>query len=88
MRRSRGLSSKIARLEKRTGINKLPQIPPDDCVHILEHRKGEPQEEIDAEIERRRAKLLEKYGQRILRVLRFIVIHIPISKDEEISDDP
>lgn len=88
MRRARGLRSKIARLEKQTGINKLPQIPLQDCIHIFEHKKGEPKEEIDAEIERRRAKLLEKYGQRILRVLQFIVIHIPISEDEEVSNDP
>jgi hypothetical protein len=64
-----------------------PPIPAEDCINIFYHIEGNPREETDAEIERRRAQLLEKYGRRILSQVSFVVIGIASSKDEEVSDD-
>jgi hypothetical protein len=73
MRRSSILGSKISRLEKQTGINKLPPIPVEDSLHLI---KGTTQEEIHKKQDRIRAEMVQKYGQRVLKELRYIIISI------------
>ena len=71
MRRSSILSSKIAKLEKRTGINKPPQIPAKDRMHLIQ---GATQKEIQDKEDRIKAEIVQKYGQWALPQLQFLII--------------
>jgi hypothetical protein len=82
MRRSSILSSKIARLEKRTGINKPPAIPVEDSLHLIQ---GTTQEEIQEQQDRIKAEMVQKYGQRVLTKLAFIIVFLG---ENEISEGP
>ncbi|KPL19911.1 MAG: hypothetical protein AMJ92_00055 [candidate division Zixibacteria bacterium SM23_81] len=70
MKSTQRLKSKISKLEERTGIKRPPEIPAEDCFHTLQ---GSP-EEVEAEMEKRKAELVEKYGPRVLRMLVFVTI--------------
>ena len=52
MKSMRGLGRKLHRLEGRVGINQLPDLPEDlQAFYIFYQKEGQPDEEIDAEIE-------------------------------------
>jgi hypothetical protein len=71
MKRSSILGSKISRLEKQTGINRLPPIPVGDSLHLI---KGTTRDEIQEQQDRIRAEMVQKYGQRALKKLAFIIV--------------
>jgi hypothetical protein len=71
MRQSSILTNKIARLEKQMGINKLPLIPVEDSLHLI---KGTTREEIQEQQDRIKAEMVQKYGQRALKKLAFIIV--------------
>ena len=73
MRRSSIIGSKIARLEKQTGINKLPPIPVEDSLHLIQ---GTTREEIQKQQDRIKAEMVQKYGQRALKKLAFIIVFL------------
>jgi hypothetical protein len=80
MRLAGVLTSKIARLEKRTGINKPPAIPVEDCLHLI---KGTTLDEIQKKKDQIKNEMLQKYGQRALKELRYIIIRIGSNETDE-----
>ena len=85
MRQAKSLTSKIAKLEKRAGLGKSPEIPSDvQTVYFYDSEEGQPPEEIDAKIEKQKAELVEKYGRRISNRLHFVVFE-DVSKDGHID---
>ena len=80
MRRARGLESKTDRLAKRTGINRPPEIPVKDCLHIIE---GTTEEEIQEKKDRIKAKVAQKYGPRVLNKLFFVTMGVVESETEK-----
>jgi hypothetical protein len=77
MRQRKSLESKVTKLEKRLGLLGPPPIPPEvKRGYTYIHRDGESEEEIDEKIKKQKAELVEKYGRRILKDLRFYVVHI------------
>ena len=82
MRRAIGLSSKIARLEERTGINKPPEIPLQDCLHVI---TGSP-EETKAEVKKRKKELVDKYGRCVLSKVGFLIVHLGRSIEGDVHE--
>jgi hypothetical protein len=80
MRRSSILGSKISRLEKQAGINKLPPIPVEDSLHLI---KGSTLDEIRKKKDQIKNEMLKKYGQRVLKELRYIIIGIGSNETNE-----
>ena len=77
MKSVRGLGRKLHRLEARVGINQPSDLPEDlQAFHIFYQKEGQPDEEIDAEVEKKKQELVEKYGQRIQNKLNMLVFQI------------
>jgi tetrahydromethanopterin S-methyltransferase subunit G len=74
------LTSKIAWLEKRTGNNKPPAIPVEDGLHVIE---GTTLDEIQKKKDKVKNEMLQKYGQRVLKELRYIIIRISSNETDE-----
>jgi len=83
MRQKRNLHSKITKLERRVGMRGPMEIPPGvQTVYFFDQKEGQSDEEIEAKIKRQKAELAEKYGERIISKLHFIVFE-NVSSDRE-----
>jgi len=59
------------------------EIPPGvQTVYFFDQKEGQSDEEIEAKIKRQKAELAEKYGERIISKLHFIVFE-NVSSDRE-----
>ena len=82
----RKFARKLAQLERITGIRGPREIPLEECMHAYIHREDEPIEEINQQIEKKKAELINKYGRRILKKLNFSVVHI-VNSRHPMADD-
>ena len=83
MRKSNYLDGKLNRLERKAGVRGPTEIPAGvQTVYFFNQKQGQPMKEIAAEKAKKKAELVEKYGNRILSRLHFITF-VDVSSDRE-----
>ena len=80
MKSMKGLGRKLHRLEGIAGINKLPELPVCDCLHIIQ---GVMDQEIVEKRERIESEMTQKYGPLVLRKLSFMIVRL--SRNERVE---
>ena len=81
MKQTKRLEQKITKIENRIGLRGSPDIPPGvQTVYFFNQKEGQPDEEVEAERAKKKAELVEKYGNRILSKLQFITFQIVSAK--------
>jgi hypothetical protein len=83
MRQAKALTRKITKLEKQAGFRGPMEIPAGvQTVYFFNQKQGQPPEEIAAEKAKKKAELVERYGNRILSRLHFITF-VEVSSNRE-----
>ncbi|MFC1682885.1 hypothetical protein ACFL0G_01585 [Candidatus Zixiibacteriota bacterium] len=73
--KSRFLTNKLRKLERQAGLGSSLEIPRNlNTVFFYDLEEGQAPEEVNGKIDRRKSKLVEKYGRRVLKRLHFIVL--------------